>query len=193
MEQQLLPTLGWPALVAGPVFLCFEIAGKPGHKARHRSRLVIPREAWHYPRDPRAEAFITKTNMKKVFIQQYPDPDTEAYEKMIREYAGLLMNRKHVPPTENPVCLLVHSFREIPASWSKTEKERALAGHIRPTSRPDWDNYGKITDALNEIVWKDDSQVVDGRSIKLYSDQPALRIEVREMIEPNSSLKSEQS
>ena len=41
-----------------------------------------------------------------------------------------------------------------------------------------------MADALNEIVWKDDSQVVDGRSIKIYSDRPALRIEVREFVQP---------
>lgn len=180
-EQDTLPTLGWPALVAGPVFLCFEISGKPGHKARHRSRLMIPREAWIGVGD---RAFIPKVNVKKIFIQQYPDPDTEAYEKMIREYAGLLMNTKRLAPTEKPVALLVHAFRPIPESWSKSEKARALAGNIRPTSRPDGDNYLKIVDSLNEIVWRDDSQVVDGRVIKVYSDQPALRIEVREMIEP---------
>lgn len=187
MEQPLLPTFEWPALIPGPVFLRFEIEGKPGHKARHRSRLVIPKEAWTYPLNARGEAFITKTNIKKLFIQQYPDPDTEAYEKMIREYAGLLMNQKHVPPTEKPLALVVHSFREIPVSWSKTDQARALASNIRPTSRPDWDNYGKITDALNEVVWHDDSQVVDGRSLKYYSDSPGLRIEVREMIEPGAS------
>ena len=179
-EQDTLPTLGWPALVAGPVFLCFEIAGKPGHKARHRSRLMIPREAWIGVGD---RAFIPKVNVKKIFIQQYPDPDTEAYEKMIREYAGLLMNTKRLAPTEKPVALLVHSFRPVPQSWSKTDQARALAANIRPTSRPDWDNYGKITDALNEVVWKDDSQVVDGRSLKYYSSDPALRIEIREMVE----------
>lgn len=176
--------LGWPALVTGPVFLCFEIKGKPGHKARHRSRIVIPKAAWSYPKDPRAERYMTAAGVKQIFVQMYPDPATEAYEKMIAEYAGLLMNRKHVPPTERPVSLLVHSFRSIPDSWSTRDKARALDGNILPTSRPDWDNYGKITDALNGIVWHDDSQVVDGRVIKRYSDHPALRIEIREFMAP---------
>lgn len=179
MEQIALPTFEWPALVAGPVFLVFELGGPPGHKARHRSRLMIPKDVWvHTQRD----SFIPKANVKRIFIQQYPDPTTEAYEKTLAEAAGLFMRGR--APTENPVCLLVHSFRPIPASWSKTDQAKALAGNIVPTSRPDWDNYGKITDALNGIVWKDDSQVVDGRSIKRYSDEPALRIEVREMVEP---------
>lgn len=178
-EQIALPTLEWPALVAGPVFITFELGGKPGHKARHRSRLVIPREAWTHTQ---TASMILKKDIAKLFIQQYPDPDTEAYEKTLAEAAGLFMRGR--VPTENPVALLVHSFREIPMSWSKTDKAKALAGAIRPTPRPDWDNYGKITDAFNGIVWKDDSQVVDGRSLKYYSDHPALRIEVRELLPP---------
>lgn len=186
MEQQLLPTLGWPALVPGPVFLCFEWTGKPPHKGRHRSRLVIPREAWSYPRDPKAPRYMTEAGVKKLWIQHYADPVTEAHEKALREYATLLMNQKHVPPLDGPVALLVHAFREVPESWSKNEKARALAGNIMPTSRPDEDNYLKfVKDALNDSgVWTDDAVVVDGRCIKLYSSAPALRIEIRPMIEP---------
>lgn len=169
----------WPALVAGSVFLEFELNGKPGHKARHRSRLIIPKDVWIHTQ---RSSFIPKENVKRIFISQYPDPETEAYEKTLAEAAGLFMRGR--APTERPVALVVHSFRQIPESWSKTEKAKAAAGHIRPTSRPDWDNYGKITDALNGICWNDDSQVVDGRSLKYYSDEPALRIEIREMIEP---------
>lgn len=176
--QDSLPTLGPAPLVAGPVFVCFELRGKPGHKGRHRSRLVIPRDAWTLM--PRGDRILTEGATKKIFIQQYPDPETEAYEKVLAEAAGLFMRGR--PPTLNPVALLVHSFRPVPESWSRRDKEAALAGAIRPTSRPDWDNYGKITDALNEIVWHDDSQVVDGRVIKAYSTSPALRIEVREFV-----------
>lgn len=161
--QTSFPIIGPAALVPGPVFLCFELEGRPGHKGRHRSRMVFPRNG-------------------KAFIQNYPDPATEAYEKVLAEYASLLMRRRQ--PTTHPVALLVHSFRSIPVSWSPRDREAALAGAIRPTSRPDWDNHAKITDALNGIVWADDAQVVDGRSIKVYSDRPALRIEVREFIAP---------
>lgn len=183
MEQALLPTLEWPALVPGPVFLAFELWGKPGHKGRHRYRKMVPKEAWIYPRDQRAPRYMTQEGVDKIFIQEYPDPATEAYEKTIREYASLLMKRR--PPTERAVALLVHSFREVPKSYSKIERARCLAHNILPTPRPDWDNYGKITDALNEIVWKDDCQVCDGRVIKRYSASPALRVEIREMIEPS--------
>lgn len=180
--QPELPTLEqrWPALIPGPVFVCFELRGPPGHKGRHRSRLVIPKEAWLHTGK---SSYITREGVKKLFIQQYPDPETQAYETTLAEAAMLFMRGRQ--PTTNPVALLVHSFRQIPVSWSKKDQAKARDGAIMPTSRPDWDNYGKITDALNEIVWSDDSQVVDGRCIKRYSEHPALRVEVREMIAPS--------
>lgn len=148
--------------MAGPVFLCFELGGKPPHKARHRSRIGY--------------------KDGKPFVMQYPDPETAANEAILAEYAALEMRGR--PPTDKPVALLVHVYRPIPESWSKVDKAKALANAILPTSKPDWDNYGKITDAFKGVVWNDDSQVVDGRVIKLYSDDPALRIEVREFVAP---------
>lgn len=153
-------------MVPGPIFLVFELEGKPGHKGRHRSRI-----GW---------------KDGKPIVMTYPDPATAAYEGVLKEYAGLLMRRR--APTTRPVALIVHAFREIPVSWSTREREAALVGTIRPTSKPDSDNYLKCaSDALNKIVWVDDSQVVDGRCLKYYSDRPALRVEVREFIEPGDA------
>lgn len=48
-----------------------------------------------------------------------------------------------------------------------------LDGKIRPTKKPDWDNIGKIvTDALNKIAYRDDSQVVACRVEKWYGPIP---------------------
>lgn len=89
------------------------------------------------------------------------------------------------PPTTRPVALLVHAFREIPASWSRHDRDMAMAGGILPASRPDEDNNLKVVqDGLNGIVWHDDAQVCDGRCIKRYSARPALRVEVREFVDP---------
>lgn len=171
---------GGAALVPGPVFLAFELKGKPGHKGRHRSRIVIPKEAWCY--SPRGR-FLTDAGTKRIFMHQYPDPETEAYEKTLAEAAELFMRGRL--PSENPLALLVHVYKPIPESWSKRDKAAAIDGLIMPTSRPDGDNYLKVAmDGLNQIVWRDDAQVVDARVIKKFSDSPALRIEVREFISP---------
>lgn len=72
-------------------------------------------------------------------------------------------------------------YRGIPVSKPRKWKADALVGRIRPTTKPDWDNFGKILDALNKIVWVDDSQIVDGRVRKFYSEQPRIEIFVKEI------------
>ena len=162
-DQATLPTLDWPALVAGPVFVEFELQGEPRPKGRHRSRIGYKNG--------------------KPFVMQYPDPDTAAYEAVVAEVASLFMRGRK--PTARPVALMVHVFKSIPKSWSEKDRRAALAGQILPDGRADWDNFGKAaSDAMNKIVYLDDSQVVDGRVIKRYDASPGLRIEVREFIQP---------
>lgn len=157
-----LPTLDGAAIL-GPVFVCIELPGPPGHKARHRSRIVFPRAG-------------------KPFIQNYPDRETAAYEKALAQMATIAMRRK--APTERPVDVTVSVLISVPKSWTKREHDAAIAGRLLPTSRPDGDNYLKLVDALNEIVWKDDAQIVDARVRKRYSASPSFRIEVREFVDP---------
>lgn len=81
----------------------------------------------------------------------------------------------HAPWT-CPVEVNVGAFMPIPKSWSKTKQQDALMLRIRPTSKPDADNLLKQLDALNEICWRDDSQVVEATVRKFYSDRPRLVI-----------------
>ena len=69
----------------------------------------------------------------------------------------------------------------VPASWSKKKRAAALVGTIQPTGKPDIDNLVKtIGDALNGILWRDDSQIVDLRAAKFYANEPftTLTVEV---------------
>jgi Holliday junction resolvase RusA-like endonuclease len=53
---------------------------------------------------------------------------------------------------------------------------------MRPLTRPDIDNYCKAPlDALNGIVWRDDSQVVELTVSKFYSSRPRLELEAVEL------------
>jgi Holliday junction resolvase RusA-like endonuclease len=81
-------------------------------------------------------------------------------------------------PLQGPVRVVMTMRFPVPASWSKKNQAAALAGQIRPTIKPDWDNGAKLCDAINMVVFLDDKQVVDGRVIKLYSERPGLTIEV---------------
>lgn len=104
---------------------------------------------------------------------------TKSYEGVLRLEAQNVMGTR--PPLEGPLSIVVSMFMPIPKSWSKRKRADALSGVLRPIVKPDWDNGAKMTDALNEVVWRDDSQVVDGRVIKRYSDRPRLEISIREV------------
>ena len=172
--QFILPSIPGSALVVGPVFVCFEYeAGSSSRRIRQTP--VVPFKHKHGAR-------IVFPRSGKPFVHEYPHPESQAWEKAIGQLAMIHMRGKS--PSARPLALLVHSFVPVPPSWSNRNQAQAIVHGILPTSKPDWDNYGKITDALNGIVWLDDAQVVDGRVIKRYSAQPALRIEVREFIEP---------
>lgn len=87
-------------------------------------------------------------------------------------------------PMEGDLSLSVRVFRKIPKSFSKRKIQAAKDGTIRPSTRPDLDNYVKgALDAVNGIVMKDDSQVVAFHEPfgKWYSDRPRIEIEVKEL------------
>jgi Holliday junction resolvase RusA-like endonuclease len=85
------------------------------------------------------------------------------------------------PPVEGPVRLEFRAELKIPASWSKKKQHRAVIGELMPIGRPDLDNYIKLLDALNAIVFRDDSQIVQASVIKRYSLTPQITITVTPM------------
>jgi Holliday junction resolvase RusA-like endonuclease len=82
------------------------------------------------------------------------------------------------PLLEGPLGLQLTAKMPIPASKPKRFQEAARRGAERPVKKPDWDNFGKILDALNLVVWHDDAQVVEGHVSKVYSDRPSLEVRV---------------
>lgn len=81
-------------------------------------------------------------------------------------------------PVRGPVYLSVTEQRAVPKSWSRVKRAAAIAGDILPTTRPDIDNVVKgIKDALNGLLWADDSQVVQLSARKVYAETPGVIIE----------------
>jgi Holliday junction resolvase RusA-like endonuclease len=103
----------------------------------------------------------------------YTPAHTRKYEAHGRLAAQLAMNGR--PPIEGPVRLELLAELPIPASWSQRKQARAITGNVLPISRPDLDNYVKSgLDSINEIVIRDDSQVVEVRARKHYGLAPKL-------------------
>ena len=82
------------------------------------------------------------------------------------------------PPLEGALRVRVLACFGVPQSWSAKKRAAAISGAVRPSKRPDIDNVVKIFDALNQVVWVDDAQVVEAWVEKIYTDRPRLRIEV---------------
>lgn len=83
---------------------------------------------------------------------------TKAQERSIASYAKIAMVGR--PLFQGPVKLLVWISQKPPASWNKEKRLSAINGEIVPTGKPDLSNVLKsIEDALNGVVYRDDSQV----------------------------------
>lgn len=82
---------------------------------------------------------------------------------------------------EGAVSLELNVYLPIPKSFSQKKQRDAEKGLIRPTKKPDMDNYIKgICDALNGVIWKDDCQVIHLIAEKLYSFRPRIEIVIAE-------------
>jgi Holliday junction resolvase RusA-like endonuclease len=106
---------------------------------------------------------------------------TRKYESHLRLAAQEAMAGR--APLDGPVKVRVVAAFPVPASWSRRKRADALAGIIRPTVKPDADNLIKcVGDGLNAVIWRDDSQIVTASIAKIYSDRPALRIEIEPIV-----------
>jgi Holliday junction resolvase RusA-like endonuclease len=117
------------------------------------------------PAAPKRRPRFTRTG----FI--YSPAKTRKYEAHGRLAAQLVMGDR--PPLSGAVCLAALVELPIPASWSKRRTAAAIVGGIRPTSRPDVDNFLKSAmDAINGIVVADDSMSQDPGATTLPADTP---------------------
>lgn len=81
---------------------------------------------------------------------------------------------------EGPIRMVINAYYPIAKSDSKKKKEQKLNGEIRPYNiKPDIDNVVKvICDALNEVAYKDDTQIVELGTSKYFSDRPRVEVTI---------------
>lgn len=107
----------------------------------------------------------------------YTPAVTASEEGAVRLFASQAMQGR--PPMADPVEVRLTAFMPVPPSWSARKRQQALAGEIRPTSKPDLDNVAKLAmDGCNAIVFRDDALIVSFLAAKFYSDEPRVEIEV---------------
>jgi len=96
------------------------------------------------------------------------DVKAQVIAQMVADKRGAMLAAVHKGP------VVLDLFFYMPRPVSLPQKYRH---HIK---KPDRDNLEKsVKDALKGILWKDDSQVVDGRTRKVYGDRVCVVIAVR--------------
>ena len=109
----------------------------------------------------------------------YTPKKTADYEMRVKICVMQLMAVQRLRPTTEAVRLTVQAFFPIPASWTKAKKEKALNGDLKHTTKPDLSNIVKaVEDAMNGIVYKDDSQISEIVCVKRYSMSPKVDLTV---------------
>jgi len=115
------------------------------------------------------------------FVQTYTDAKTKSYETLVKEAATKAMGSS--PPLEGPVKLDLIIRLPVPKSYPKKRSEACLNGSEWPTKKPDWDNVAKsVADAMNDIVFLDDTQIVIARVVKTYSAEAGVDVQVSEVL-----------
>lgn len=129
--------------------ISFEVPGQPFAKQRAR---------WsgHYMYSPK-ETVGFETYIKEMFVISYPN----------------------FVPLEGALRMTVTAYMMIPKSTSKKKMKLMIDKVIRPDKKPDWDSLGRIvSDALEGLAYKNDSQIVTGIVHKWYAVRPRLEIEI---------------
>jgi Holliday junction resolvase RusA-like endonuclease len=132
----------------------FQIPGQPQGKGRPRIGKVGPH------------------------ARMFTPAKTVAYEGLVAHAAQLAMAGR--PLLDGPVSVSMALDCQVPASWSAKKQRQALAGEIRPTTKPDVDNVVKaVFDGLNGVAWRDDVQVVSLTVRKHYAAVPRVDVLVQ--------------
>lgn len=112
------------------------------------------------------------------FVQTYTDSKTLEYETHVAMRARQAIGASE--PLKGALSVFLYLRYAVPASYSKKRKEACLAGLEFP-KRIDIDNvYKSITDAMNGIVYLDDSQIVEAHIKKVYAEDAGANVMVQE-------------
>lgn len=113
------------------------------------------------------------------FVQTYTPDKTASYENLVRIEYERQCNGFRFEDGEM-LDLRIYAYYGIPKSKPKKTKAAMAAGTIRPVKKPDMDNVVKVVaDSLNNVAYKDDTQIVDAMVRKFYSDMPRITVVIQ--------------
>ncbi|MEZ3493960.1 MAG: RusA family crossover junction endodeoxyribonuclease [Lachnospiraceae bacterium] len=127
--------------------------------------------------------FVARYNpaTQKSFGQAHTPEKTIVYENLIRtEYSLQTKNFRY--PDDAMLDMRIMAYYGVPKNVSKKKRALMLEGKIRPTKKPDMDNVMKVVaDSLNQVAYKDDTQIVDAQCRKFYSVKPRIEVIIKQI------------
>lgn len=124
---------------------------------------------------------ITNKTTGKSYTTTYDPKESKDHKNWIRFCATDAMKICGWQYTEKALVVEIEAYFEIPKTKTKKFKKQAMEGNVLPVVKPDLDNIAKaVLDALNTIVFKDDSQIVELTVKKFYNDEPYTKVNIQE-------------
>lgn len=125
--------------------------------------------------NPTAKARARVYKRKNNKYGSYTPKKTKAYSNDLAGAAIDAMKGKRL--LEGALLVNISCYMPIPKTLGN--KVKAGDAHIK---KPDLDNIIKQLDALNGIVYKDDSQIAALMAAKIYSNEPRITITIQELV-----------
>ena len=112
------------------------------------------------------------------FARAYTPKKTRDHEESIAIQAAKFRPEKLL---SGALKLTIMFYMPILKSFSKKKRLLAISNDIFPVKKPELDNLAKVKDALNKIIWEDDSLIIEEHLYKHYSETPKTVITIEEI------------
>lgn len=142
---------GSPGDQVEAAMICFSVQCEPKPQGRHRT------------------ATRGRDGRPLPFARTYTDAQSENMRAVL---VGAAQEVRPDRPLEGPLVLLVTVRKMKPKSYSR--KRWAW------DSKPDLDNFVKLIDCFNGILWRDDSQIIEIHARKEFADAPGFDFQIEE-------------
>ena len=109
----------------------------------------------------------------------YTPTNSKDYELLVKQYFKIKYPR--FVPLENRLAVKIIATFKVPKTTTKKDREQIEKGLISPTKKPDIDNIVKIIlDALNQMAFKDDTQITKLEVEKVYGEEEKVYVAIEE-------------
>lgn len=112
-------------------------------------------------------------------VRTYTPEETVSFENLItwtyaKEYPSVKL--------EGKIAATICAYFPIPQSTSQRKRQKMLLDDVFYDHKPDTDNIAKaVLDALNNVAYDDDRQIVSLNVEKYYSPLPRVEVWLREL------------